>query len=432
MKKLGLALIFLLAFLAIPLQGAASTAPQVMQVTSETLNVKSEAATSAKNVTQMKKGQVVIVTAVEGKFSKVSYNGKVGYVVSGGLGQAVPKQKVVTRKNGQVIKQAPASSAKNITTLQTSSVVEDYGKVNDKYHLVQYGSVIGYAHKDSMRATKPTAKFINGQSVKIYAAANAKSTTRGTLSFGTKVNVHTTVGGWAYVTAGEKRGYIAKSFLVATKPVQLTGEKVAYSSIKNNIRYSTTLRDLAGNKVTAHFIAVKDSYKRATQDDAWAAVAPNDQLYTGTFKIGLQQANAQDVYMQSYTVKDYTYNKTQDTVFRIQGKTAKDTDFLVVSQIEASVSQSGQLFYFMNGSLKKAEDSNWFLRPKSIGNQQYQYAVYANAEQFGYLFTTEKFNPATGKFSHVKRYSFTDKDDLFEAGKKHAEKFLSSPSYYVK
>lgn len=432
MKKIGLSLIFLLALFVIPLQGSANTAPQVMQVTSETMNVKSEANANSKNVTQVKKGNLLIVTETTGQFSKVNVNGQTGYIATTGLSNLTPKQKIVTRKNGQVIKAMPNSSAKNITTLQAASVVEDYGKVNDTYHLVQYGSVTGYAHKDTMKATSPTARFINGQSVTIYSAANAKSAVRDSLTFGTKVNVHTTVGGWAYVTAGSKRGYIAKSFLVTKKPVQLKGDKVAYSSIQHDIRYSTTLRDLAGNKVTVHFIAINDSYKRATWDDSWAGVAPNDQLYTGTFKIGLQQANSQDVYIQSYTFRDYTYNKTQDVIFRIQGKTASDTDFLVVSQIEASVARSGQLFYYTNGSLKKAEDSGWFLRPKSIGNQQYQLGVYSNSEQFGYHFLTEKFNPTTGKFTLVKMHSFAEEDGLFDVGRKHAEKFSTNPSYYVK
>ena len=430
MRKWVFSLLLLMGLLALPVGSEANTAPEVKQVISNTLNVKSEASASSKTVMKVKKGNLVIVTATKSDFSKITYNGKTGYISTKGLKAVTPTPKIVTRAQGLVVKATPMSSAKEVSTLQVKTVVEDYGRVNTNYHLVQYGSVTGYAHKSALKATTPTTKYVTAQSLKIFAAANKNSTTRGTLSFSTAVKVHTTIGSWSYVTAGSKRGYVVASSLATTKPVQLKGTKVSYSAIKNDIRYSTTLRDLNGNSVTALFVALNDYYRIATWDDVWAGVSVGDKLYHGHFQLALQNKGSSDVYLQPFEFDSYTYNKSLNLVYRVQGKTAKDTDFLAVSEVLSSAGSGAKLYYYQNGQLKSAGETGYALKPKSIGDQQYQSASYRRDEVTGYIFYTEKFNPTTGKFTTLKEFPFFD--DKWEIGAAHAEKFTTIPNYYVK
>ncbi|MER1999362.1 MAG: SH3 domain-containing protein, partial [Lysinibacillus sp.] len=243
MKKWLAFAILLLSLLIAPVASEASSAPTVKKATA-TVQVKSDASASAKNVLKLSKGSLVIVTGEKNNFSKVSYKGKTGYVATASLVTAASTPKSVSRAKGLVIKAVPASSAKTVTTLQAKTIVEDYGKVDKTYHLVQYGSVIGYAHHSAIKATKPVTRYITGDLVQLYASANTKGVKRGKLTFSNAVKVHGTVGSWSYVTAGNKKGYIAKSFLAVKKPVQLKGTKVNFAEIKPDVRFTTTLTDL--------------------------------------------------------------------------------------------------------------------------------------------------------------------------------------------
>ena len=428
-RKYLLAILFVLATFSSPVISEASSGPEV-KVTTTSLQAKSNASATATNAYQLKQGSLVIVTATKNNYSKINYNGKTAYVLTKSLKSATPTPKVVTRAQGLAVKAAPTASAKTATTLQVKTVVEDYGKANANYHVVQYGSVIGFAHTSAIKKTVPTTKYIKGETVTMYASANTKSVKRHTLSYATAVKVHSTVGSWAYVTTGSKRGYIAKSFLVAKKPVQLKGTKFTYDSIKSKIRYSTTLRDLQGNEVTAHFVALNDTYKVATIDDIWAGVNLGDKLYFGDFQIALQLKGSKDVYFQTFKFESYTYNKTRELVYRVKGKTAKDTDFLVISEVWSSAGEGGDLYFFKNGQLHYSNTLDYVLKPKSIGNQQYQAASYERGEVTGYNFYTLQFNATTGKFTVVKEFPFFD--DYWDIGSEHAEKFRTISNYYVK
>lgn len=429
MKKWLVAIVLLVAFMVAPTVSDASTVPTVKKL-SATVQMKSDAAASAKNVLKLSKGSLVIVTGTKNSYSKVSYKGKAGYIATASLANAAATPKTVSRAQGLVVKAAPSSSAKTITTLAKKTIVEDYGKVDSTYHLVQYGSVIGYAHKSALSATKPTTRYVTGESVQLYASANTKATKRSTVTFGQAVKAHGTVGSWTYVTVGSKKGYMAKSFLASKKPVQLKGTKVSYASVEDSIRYTAYLRDLKGNEVKAHFIATSDYFKYATIDDIWAGVNEMDRLYIGNFKLALQLEGSSSVYLQSPTFNNYTYNQSRQMVYKVKGKTSKDTDFIAVAETWSSAGEGANMYFYSNGALKHAGELGYFLRPKSIGNQKYQSASYARDEYVGYVFNTYSFNPSTVTWKNINSIRFFD--DKWDIGAAHAEKFSTLENYYVK
>ena len=429
MKKWLVAIVLLVAMMVAPAVADASTTPTVKKLTA-TVQMKSDAAASAKNVLKLSKNSLVIVTGMKNNYSKVNYKGKVGYIATSNLANTAASPKIVSRTQGLVVKGAPTGSAKTVTTLGAKTIVEDYGKVDSTYHLVQYGSVIGYAHKNAIAATKPSIRYVIGESVQIYASANTKATKRSKLTFGKAVQMHGAVGNWAYVSVGNQKGYIAKSFLSSKKPVQLKGTKVSYASVENDIRYTATLRDAKGNSVLAHFIATSDYFKYATWDDVWAGIDEMDRLYIGNFKLALQLEGSASVYMQSATFNSYTYNQSRQMVYKIKGKTTKDTDFIAVAETWSSAGEGANMYYYTNGALKHAGELGYILRPKSIGNQRYQSAAYARDEYTGYIFHTYSFNAATNKWTDIKSYPFFD--DKWDIGAAHAEKFTTLENYYVK
>ena len=189
--------------------------------------------------------------------------------------------------------------------------------------------------------------------------------------------------------------------------------------------------DTNGQAVQAHFISYGDYGQYATDEDAlWAGLWIGDLYYQGDFKIGIQTPGDPYIYIQPYSFNDYTYNKTMELVYKVQGKTASDTDLFVVSEVCASNCREAEVFYMMNGQLKQADTIGYTSKPKSIGNSEYQTMSYSNSEETGYHFDTFKFNKITGSMTYVRSKSYIN--EHWDEGQRIHDLWLNNPNYIIK
>lgn len=431
MKKWLLCFILLFAFVALPTISEANSFREVKVVTGSSLVVKNAASPSAASIATLKRGDFVTIFSTTNGWAKIQSKTISGFVNASFLGTAPSTIKIASSKSGLVVKQSPSRSAKTLATLQYNMIVEDFGSVGAGWSFVQYGNVTGYVASNFIGTPKMTTQYVNVDNLIVRNIASPSGAQKATLTKGIQVNVHSTIAGWAFVSAGNTRGYVVASQLSTSKPVLLKGQKIHQNQFSGDIRFTTTLRDTNGQAVQLHFLSYGDYGRYATEDDLlWAGLGVGDLYYEGDFKIGLQAAGEPYIYVQPYSFNDYTYNKTMELVYKVQGKTVSDADLFVVSEVCSSNCREAEVFYMMNGQLKRADTIGYTSKPKSIGNSEYQTMSYSNAEDTGYHFNTFKLNKTTGAITHVRTRSYIN--DNWDEGQRIHELWLNNPNYVVK
>lgn len=432
MKKWLLCFILLLAFAAFPSTSDASNVRDVKVVNTTSLPVKNGAYLSAPQTATLAKGELVIVSSIDNGWAKIQAKSVAGYVNAGHLQAVTPSIKVINVNAGLVVKQYPTRSAKELAKWQKGLLVEDYGSVGAGWNVVKYGGTVGYAAASSMAATKASTQYVNVDSIIVRNAATKSGAQVTTLAKNTQVTVYGSIAGWAYISTNKTRGYVVASQLrkEATTTV-LKGERIHQGDLSKRVRFTTTLRDAAtGKTMKAHFISYGDYSGYGNYDNIWAGMSIGDLYYEGDFKIGLQAEGDKYVYVQPYSFNDYTYNKSMQLVYKVQGKTSKDTDLMIVSEVCSSNCREAAVFYVTNGQLSRAGSILYTAKPKSIGNNEYQDMTYSNAEDMGYYFSTFKLNPNNSSIKYVRTKSYIN--NQWDQGARIYDLWLNNPNYIVK
>ncbi|OCS87125.1 hypothetical protein [Caryophanon latum] len=430
MKKWLLCVLLLLAVVAFPTFVDASNVREVKVVNANSLAVKGAASPSVADIASLQRGDLVIISATGNGWAKIQSKSIAGYVNESYLQAITPIIKVITA-NGLVVKQYPTRSANTTATWQKGLLVEDYGSVGAGWNVVKYGDGIGYAAASSMTAAKAKTQYVHADQLVMRNTATKSGVQLATLPKNTKVTTYGTIAGWAYVAVGNMRGYVVASELHDQAVTVIKGERIHQGDLSKTVRFTTTLRDATtGKNIKAHLISYGDYSGYGNDDNIWAGLAPGDLYYEGDFKIGLQAEGDKYVYIQPYSINDYTYNKTAQLVYKVQGKTSKDTDLFMVSKVCGSNCREATIFYVTNGQLSRAGIILYTAQPKSIGNNEYQEMVYSNAGEVGYHFSTFKLDPKASSIKYVRSKSFMN--DQFDDGSRIFDLWLSMPNYVVK
>lgn len=217
LKKIVCFLVMIFIILPIFTTTTEATATTEVKKTQITAPLRASASPKAKVISTLPKGTLVIqISTVKGGWTHIQVNDKKGYVATNTLTAANSTVNIVNSKNGLVIKESASTKSKTVATLKQQMIIEDFGKVVSRWHLVRYGSFVGYVDSKLIVASKPTKKYTN-VNVTLRETANTSGKKTGSLNKNTEVSVHSQLSNWSYITSGSLKGYVPSN--------QLTGKK---------------------------------------------------------------------------------------------------------------------------------------------------------------------------------------------------------------
>lgn len=159
--------------------------------------------------------------------------------------------------------------------------------------------------------------------------------------------------------------------------------------------YHTKLADANGKKYNVSIKSSNAKKRITTTDDMWAGTYEGDIRYIGTFQFYVNGKKT------AYQTK-VDYNKMQKNFYKVSTK--KGTPSLIaISERVATDADYVKLYYIYKGKLKASKSVFMTtLKPKYVKKNIIKYAVYSNADDFGYTVHYMKLSPSTGKLKVFK------------------------------
>ena len=337
MKKFLSSITFLTIVVCLALMGStvaqANEMTVIQHVIKSSLPVYQDASEESSIIGYLSQGDFVTTENTQPEWSYIQSYQLTGYVLSSGIKKAKPTNYLVNKKEGADLFTYPSRNAQKNGTLFNQSIVNVYGTAPGGWSYVQYGQQVGYMATNALKvptATKKRVNAVNGTT--LYLTASPNSEVIGTIAHQTVVQQYTVLAGWAYVEAGEQKGYVKAVELA--NPVTLgnkvynQGVAVAKGQAK---RVALTFDDGPNRKVTPQILATLKKYEaKATFFMVGKNVSKNQgivqQIYEDGHEIGNHTWNHPKLTnLSKATVKqevDYTSNAVykaigqNPTVFR--------------------------------------------------------------------------------------------------------------------
>ncbi|WP_133174967.1 SH3 domain-containing protein, partial [Heyndrickxia sporothermodurans] len=253
-----------------------------------TLNMRNKASTSGSIVAKLKKGIEVTVLSESNGWSKITVNGKTGYVSSQYLVTSkqtettTPKTKYVNiaSVSGISMYASPSTNASVIVNIGKGVAVLVYSESNGWSKIKVYDQ-IGYVKSELLSATKPisnnndqgnqnggvatgTIMYVNvdaGTNLNMRSSASTNGTIIAKLTRGTAVTFLSESNGWAKITANGKTGYVSAKFLTTKLQNANKDSKTTYSE------YNLTLDEMVKIQMAAN-PQTDNKYRTYIREDA--------------------------------------------------------------------------------------------------------------------------------------------------------------------
>ncbi|MDP5276180.1 outer membrane protein assembly factor BamB family protein [Chengkuizengella axinellae] len=203
-------------------------------------------------------------------------------------------------------------------------------------------------------------------------------------------------------------------------------ETINMDEIRDISKYKFLIED--GSEQYQVFIYATEEMP-SIQKDTWACALENDQLYTGNYKLGWAKVN--DKEGRALDLGERTLNMSRDDIFVVKGT----PNLLVISQCEASVSNSVQFYFFNNNELKKIENSqfgDYFslfgYNIKNVSPFKFQTVSYNNANA-EWTFLTWELDKQTERLikTNVIDFGF----EKWDLGRVYFYKWTEQPSFTI-
>ena len=261
MKKklisISLAVIMSVAMLMIPAQASANGGA----VTTDALNLRASASTSAQILQVMPRGAKVIVQSTSNGWSKVVYNGTTGYASADYLqtANAVSSSFGTGKITGSDVnmRSGAGTNSKIIKTLDKGTKVQITG-VNGNWYAVSCNGQNGYVCADYVSISSSSTKSsdnsgnkntssgqdgaVIGTSVRMRSGPGTSYSVLGTYSNGVTLKVLGSENGWYKVSYNGKTGYIKADYVRVTpeKTTTSTDGTVTGSDVRLRLGPSTS------------------------------------------------------------------------------------------------------------------------------------------------------------------------------------------------
>ena len=199
------------------------TSATIKYVTATSLNVRSGAGTSYSILGSLSKGTKVEVISTTNGWSKINYNGSIGYVSSQYLSSSSTSTdtstttKYVTATSLNV-RSGAGTSYSILGSLSKGTKVEVISTTNG-WSKINYNGSTGYVSSQYLSSsststdTSTTTKYVTATSLNVRSGAGTSYSILGSLSKGTKVEVISTTNGWSKINYNGSTGYVSSQYL---------------------------------------------------------------------------------------------------------------------------------------------------------------------------------------------------------------------------
>ena len=330
MKKLlpyAMFLTFLISFVFVDFTSAKAEGTTVIQSVAKDTTVYAEASIDSAVIGQVAKGSYVTAIPVNQEWTYIKVQKLEGYVETATLKNLTSEKYVVTKKGGTTLFTYPSPSAQKTGQLNENTLIFVYGSAPGGWSFVQYGHETGYVATNSIKkpvATKKRVNAVNGAVLHLTASPSGEIV--GTLANKTVVQHYTTIAGWAYVEAGDQKGYVKASELaniqILDNKVYNKGVPVAKGQKK---RVALTFDDGPDAKVTPQVLAILKKYDaKATFFMVGTNVSRNpaivEQVYEAGHEIGNHTWNHSKLTSLSTSAVKQEVDKTSNAIYNAIGQ----------------------------------------------------------------------------------------------------------------
>ena len=164
-----------------------------------------------------------------------------------------------------------------------------------------------------------------------------------------------------------------------------------------NSRVTYTLKDSNGKGYKIYIKGYNEEFAKGSSGEycnwncTWAGTGEGDTLYSGDYKIYLQEGTKKPTYTKVYK-KDYIYNKTRKMIYYLPSKYKGQPDLFGFAEAEGSNWEFIIYYYIKDGKLAKMKkELGYTVRPHLIGKNKIEFAIYNN--------TTGRWTISTYTFS---------------------------------
>ncbi|WP_036163937.1 polysaccharide deacetylase family protein [Lysinibacillus sphaericus] len=273
------------------------------------------------------KGSFIQVTQASKGWTHIQTPEQAGYVTTDVLVKVKSEGYLVIQKGGTSLFTEPSQNARHVGQLYEGRMVYVYGTAPGGWSFAQYGEDIGYVATNALKKPVPTKKQIyapNGAVLRLTASPSGE--VLGTLSNKLTVQHYITLAGWAYVEAGDQKGYVKASELAN---IQLTNNKVYNKGVPapkgSKKRVALTFDDGPDAKVTPQILATLQKYDaKATFFMVGRNVPKNativKQIYDAGHEIGNHTSNHKKLTALSISGVRQEVNGTSNAIYAAIGQ----------------------------------------------------------------------------------------------------------------
>ena len=271
------------------------------QVNTNGLNMRSGPGTSYRVLTTINKGTKLDVISESNGWSKINYNGRVGYVYSIYLDSIQPVYTNLTSKtvntNGLNVRSGPSTSYGVVASLNKGSKVsvisENNGwskilyKNKERYVSSRYLDSEKTNSQESSTTTKPTikeTKIVNTEGLNVRKGPSTSYSKLGSLSKGSKVSVISESNGWTKILYKEQEAYVSSMYLDSEKSDSNDTSSditISTSGIINNVYLNYTLEEQVNKQYNAK--ANTSNGKYATKEQIEEKLNTNKILSSSSY-----------------------------------------------------------------------------------------------------------------------------------------------------
>ena len=202
-----------------------------MEVTGNSVNVRTGPSTSYKSIMKLNKGDKVEYISSSGNWSKVRYNEKEGYISNTYI-KSVSTTSTSTdirqiTGNSVNFRKGPGTNYSVIKSFNKGTKVEFISKEND-WVKVNYNGTVGYVFSKYVSDKANTddntyiTKYVTGNSVNVRTGPSTSYTSIMKLNKGNKVEYISSSGNWSKIMYNGKTGYMSSQYLSTTNPIDNT------------------------------------------------------------------------------------------------------------------------------------------------------------------------------------------------------------------
>ena len=223
LKQLGAFLILLLIWNSYTNVTEASTFREVYTVNSGSGVLLREApSTGSASIQHLTYGTFGTVFSIDANgWARIQVDGVTGYAPINFFKKATGTIKIANSIGGLIVRESPSPTSKNLATLKYKMIIEEFS-ARGGWSFVQYGNITGYVASNFIGKPITYPAIVASKSgVVVKNIASTSGASIAAIPNGKKVEVHSELMGWAYVSVGDTKGYVVASFLTKEMPVTI-------------------------------------------------------------------------------------------------------------------------------------------------------------------------------------------------------------------